>query len=317
MKKQVLILGLIIAIILSLVIGAEPLTFEQGFTLSETSWLILIHSRIPRTISIILAGGSMSMAGLVMQTISQNRFAAPSTVGTVEAAKLGVLLSLWLFDNVTLAQKLWLSFIMAVGLTLLFFVMLSNLRMKEVWTIPLFGMIYGQVIGSIASAIAYRFDLVQSIHSWQQGNFAMIQPGSYEWLWLSLIVIGIIWYLKRPLTIMQFGKSTAQNLGIHYEWMRYSVVFGVCLISAVNVMTVGILPFVGVIIPNFVRLFYSDSLRKSMPMVLIVGSLFVLICDLVARTLISPYEIPVSIVIAIIGGSLFLSILFMKRGTIR
>lgn len=314
MKKYLIIIFLMLAIILSLVIGPERLHFQQPFQLSEQSWLILLHSRIPRTISIVLAGSSMSVAGLLMQTISQNRFAAPSTIGTIEAAKLGLLLSLWFVNDVSLSHKLIFSFISAIFLTLIFFVIISKLKVKEVWTIPLFGMIYGQVIGSIASAIAYRYDLVQSVSSWQQGNFSLIQPGSYEWLWFSMIVLILMWVLHRPLTIMQLGKSTAQNLGIHYEGMRYLVIASVCLISAINVMTVGVLPFIGVIIPNLTRLYFSDSLEKSLPMVMVIGSLFVLICDIISRSLIHPYEIPVSLMIAIIGGILFLGILFTKRG---
>lgn len=313
MKKSMIYSLFLILVAASLLVGPESLKFESGFKLNEISRLIFWQARVPRTISIILAGSSMSLAGLLMQVISQNRFAAPSTVGTVEAAKLGLLMSIWLVPGVSLSGKMMASFISSVVFTLIFFLLIANIKVKETWTIPLFGMIFGQLISSFASAIAYHFDLVQSLSSWQQGNFALIQNGSFEWLWLSLIVLMSLPVMARPLTIMQLGRSTSQNVGIHYDAMRYLVIAMVALISAVNVITVGTLPYIGVIIPNLVRLFYSDNLRKSVPMVMLGGSLFVLICDLFARTIIRPYEIPVSVIISVCGGCLFLWIVLRRR----
>ncbi|MBF6626186.1 iron chelate uptake ABC transporter family permease subunit [Aerococcaceae bacterium zg-BR9] len=314
MKSIYLWLCLVLMIGLSLISGAQPLEWDISGHLTQLSWNVLWYSRVPRTISILLAGSSMSVAGLLMQAISQNRFAAPSTVGTVESAKLGLLLSLWLFPKVSMQQKFVSSFIIAVLFTGLFFFILAKMKVKQTWTIPLLGMIYGQIIGAVASAIAYRFDLVQSMSSWQQGNFSLIQVGSYEWLWLTLILIGVIWLLRRPLTIMQLGEATSLNLGIAYHPMKYLIIAGVCLICAVNVMTVGTLPFIGVIIPNAVRIMHSDSMQQSLPLVMVSGSLFVLICDILSRTLIAPYELPVSLLIAFIGGSIFLVLLFKWKG---
>ncbi|MBR7928170.1 iron chelate uptake ABC transporter family permease subunit [Aerococcaceae bacterium zg-ZUI334] len=314
MKPIYLWLCLLIMIVTSILTGAQPLEWNTNGQLTELSWKVLWYSRIPRTISIVLAGSSMSVAGMLMQAISQNRFAAPSTVGTIESAKFGLLMSLWIFPQVTLQQKLMSSFIFAVLLTGLFFFVLVKIKVKQVWTIPLFGMIYGQIIGSIASAIAYRFDLVQSMSSWQQGNFSLIQVGSYEWLWLTLILLSLIWVIRRPLTIMQLGEVASLNLGIAYQRMKWLVIAGVCLICAVNVMIVGTLPFIGVIIPNLVRMTFSDSMQQSLPIVMLSGSLFVLICDILARTLIAPYELPVSLLITFIGGIFFLSMLFSRRG---
>ena len=96
MKKSILYSLFLVVVVASLMMGPENLRFESLFQWDERSHLIFWQARVPRTISIILAGSSMSLAGLLMQVISQNRFAAPSTVGTVEAAKLGLLLSLWL-----------------------------------------------------------------------------------------------------------------------------------------------------------------------------------------------------------------------------
>lgn len=299
-------------VLLSLAIGAQTLTFESFMRLDRVSSLVFWQVRIPRTISLILAGSSMSIAGLLMQTVSQNRFAAPSTVGTVEAAKLGILIALWGIPNVTLQGKLWVSFLTAVIMTLVFFILMQRLKIRQIWAIPLFGVIYSQMINAMATAIAYRFDLVQSMSTWQQGNFALIQTGSYEWLGLSILVLFIIWGLRQPLTIMQLGKDASESLGIAYETMWYAVIACVCLICAVNVMIVGTLPFIGVVVPNLVRLHSSDSLTRSYFSVAFAGSIFVLLCDILARSIIMPYEVPVSVIIAVIGGSIFIYLLLKK-----
>lgn len=317
MKKILFSAILLILISCSILIGPEKLVFAENWQLSATSQLILWHSRIPRTVSILLAGGSLSVAGLVMQTISQNRFAAPSTIGTVEAAKLGLLVSIGLFQNVTLFQKMLGAFVGAIVMTVFFFLILRRIHIKQQWTIPLFGIIFGQLINALTGAIAYHFDIVQSLSSWQQGSFSMVQNGTYQWLFLAALVVSMIILLHRPLTIMQLGRDSALAVGIEYDVLSRLILAAVCLIVSVNVITVGVLPFIGVIVPNVVRLFVSDRLAHSLPIVMMSGSIFVLACDLMARLLIRPYEIPVSILMTMIGGTIFIIlVLYRRRGAI-
>lgn len=317
MKFRYLVLVCIVLVGISLVVGPEQLTMVDG-KLDEMSRIVLWHSRIPRTVSIVLVGSSMSVAGLLMQTATQNRFAAPSTIGTIEAAKLGLLLSIWLIPNVTLQQKMWSAFGAAIVLTAIFFQLIRVIRIQRAWMLPLFGMMFSQLIGSLGEAIAFRFDLVQSMSSWQQGNFALMQTNQYEWLFVVVIVIGMMYWLNERLSLLQLGKATAQSIGLPYEWLQRFVLVAVSLICAVNVITVGIFPFIGIVVPNIVRLYKGDLLKESMPFVAVVGACFILVCDLIARSVIMPYEIPISVVVALVGGSLFLLLLWkggMKGAT--
>ena len=110
-----------------------------------------------------------------MQTVTQNRFAAPSTTGTVEGAQLGMLVALFFFPRATMAQKMIFAFTTAMVMTLIFLKIVRRFPVKERWLLPLMGILYGGMIGAVGEIVAYRFNLVQSLTSWRQGSFAMIQ----------------------------------------------------------------------------------------------------------------------------------------------
>lgn len=308
MRKFVIIAIFVSLFTCSLLLGPQHLDWN-----SQTGQILFWHSRLPRTLAVILSGSTMSVAGLVMQTMTQNRFAAPATTGTVEGAKLGVLLSLWWVPNGSQVAKTLLGFIFSLLSTLFFFGILKGLKKRQVWDIPLFGTLYGQIISAAAGAIAYHYDLIQSMASWQQGSFSMIQQGNYEWLFVGLGVIFWFYGLHRALTIMQLGEQTATSLGIPYRLLTQGLLWGVCLITTVNVISVGVLPFIGIIIPNLVRRFYPDRVELTLVLTGVYGAGFVLLCDLLGRVLITPYEIPVGLVLSSLGGLIFLALLFVRK----
>lgn len=279
----------------------------------ESSWLIFQASRLPRTLSILLAGSSMSVAGLLMQTMTQNPFAAPSTVGTVEAAQLGLLLSLFVFPSATLFQKMSFSFLTAIFLTLLFLQLVKSLSSKEQWVLPLIGVVFSGIVGSFATLLAYQFNLVQSMSSWLQGSFAMIQTHQYEWLFLNLLILIISWLLASGFTLMSLGEESSRVLGLAYQRYEVLVIILVALTTSVTIMTVGSLPFLGVIVPNVVRLYQGDHLKRSVGMVALAGAGLVLVCDIFARLVIAPYEVSVSVILGIIGSIGFVSLLWKGR----
>lgn len=293
--------------LLSLAIGTD------GFNLTGLNSLIFWQSRFPRTLSIVLVGSSMSLAGLLMQSISNNKFAGPSTVGTIEAAKLGLILCL-ITPGITNGNKIFFSFLSAAVFTLGFITLLRQIHIKKDWMVPLFGIIYGQLLNGLGQAIAYRYQLTQNIQSWVQGSFAMIQVGRYEWLFLNIITIFISYLLIHRLSIVKLGEDFSTNLGINYQATWFIIIMCVSLTTAVNVMVVGTLPFIGVIIPNILRIQSGDLLAHSMSAVMIYGASFVLLCDILARMIIMPFEIPVGVIISLIGSGIFIYILIVKEG---
>ena len=247
-----------------------------------------------------------------MQTITQNQFAAPSTVGTTEAAKLGMVLSLFVFPSASLTQKMLFAFVSSIVFTLFFLAFMTIFTVKERWMLPLIGIIYSGIIGSVTEVIAYRFNLVQSMTAWTQGSFSMIQTHQYEWLFLGLIILIAVWKLSQTFTIMNLGKEASESLGISYSLLEKLALFLVALTTSVTMITVGGLPFLGVIVPNLVRKHYGDNLSQTKLMVALVGTNLVLACDILSRILIRPYELSVSLLLGIIGSLVF--ILLLWRG---
>ncbi|MDG7918988.1 ABC transporter permease [Streptococcus pneumoniae] len=308
MKLSYYLIGLLLLLVfLSISIGTSDFSWGKLFDFDQQTWLLFQESRLPRTISILLTASSMSMAGLLMQTITQNQFAAPSTVGTTEAAKLGMVLSLFVFPSASLTQKMLFAFVSSIVFTLFFLAFMTIFTVKERWMLPLIG-----IIGSVTEVIAYRFNLVQSMTAWTQGSFSMIQTHQYEWLFLGLIILITVWKLSQTFTIMNLGKETSESLGISYSLLEKLALFLVALTTSVTMITVGGLPFLGVIVPNLVRKCYGDNLSQTKLMVALVGANLVLACDILSRVLIRPYELSVSLLLGIIGSLVF--ILLLWRG---
>lgn len=245
-----------------------------------------------------------------MQTITQNPYAAPSTTGTTEAAQLGILTSLFFFSKATLFQKMSLAFVSALLFTGIFIQVIRRLQFKEKWILPLVGLIYSGIIGSFAQMIAYRFNLIQSMTSWSQGSFSMIQRHQFEWLFLLLLVFAGVWLYSNTFSVMALGEDASKNLGLPYQTMETLALVLIALTSAVTMITVGGLPFLGVIVPNLVRHYAGDYFKKTRSLVVLVGMLLVLACDILGRLVIWPYEVSVSLILGVVGTLVFISIIW-------
>ncbi|KXT74430.1 Iron compound ABC uptake transporter permease protein PiuB [Streptococcus sp. DD10] len=199
-------------VLLSLSIGPNDAFGWQALFRGESqARQLFVESRLPRTLAIVMTSGVISLAGLLMQTITQNPYAAPSTTGTTEASQLGILVSLFLFTKATLFQKMSLAFCSALLFTGVFLLVLRRMQFKEKWMLPLVGMIYSGIIGALGQALAYRFHLIQSMTSWSQGSFSMIQRNQYEWLFLTLLVFLGIWLYSESFSIMSLGEEASSG----------------------------------------------------------------------------------------------------------
>ncbi|EJV9311860.1 iron chelate uptake ABC transporter permease subunit VctD [Vibrio vulnificus] len=308
MKK--LLLALFLLSFVSVFVGVGDLTPAMLLSGDTQALHLLVTSRLPRLLAILLSGAGLSIAGLIMQQISQNRFAAPSTSGTIECAMLGYIVSLVFFGK---GDSWLLIFSFAMGGTWLFVTFVQRIQFKNAVFIPLVGIIFGNIIDSLATFIAYRYDLLQNLSAWSVANFANLLQGDYELLYIALPV-GIFSYLYATrISAAGLGKDFALNLGLNYQQV---VVIGVLLVSVLSasvVMIVGQLPFLGLIVPNLVSYFYGDNLRRNIPLTALYGGLLVLGCDLLGRWIIFPYEVPISMVIAILGGVVFIYLILRGK----
>jgi iron complex transport system permease protein len=301
--------ALIVLSVVSLFVGIGKLNLPLLLSGNVDSWDLLFTSRIPRLAAVLLAGAGLSIAGLIMQQISQNRFASPSTSGTIECAMLGYVLSLVFFGN---GNQLWLIFAVSMGGTLLFVQFINRIQFKNAVFVPLVGIIFGNVVDSLATFVAYKYDAVQNLSSWTVANFANLLQGDYELLYVAIPFAIFSYIYATRISAVGLGKDFAVNLGLNYQQVLIIGVLLVSVMSASVVMIVGMLPFLGLIVPNLVSRFYGDNLRRNIPLTALLGALIVLCCDLAGRLIIFPYEIPISTIISILGGSVF--IFFILKG---
>ncbi|MED1810509.1 petrobactin ABC transporter permease YclN [Bacillus subtilis] len=313
MKLRYLFILLIILAVTSVFIGVEELSPLDLFDLSKQEASTLFASRLPRLISIVIAGLSMSICGLIMQQISRNKFVSPTTAGTMDWARLGILISLLLFTSASPLIKMLVAFVFALAGNFLFMKILERIKFNDTIFIPLVGLMLGNIVSSIATFIAYKYDLIQNVSSWLQGDFSLVVKGRYELLYLSIPLVIIAYVYADKFTLAGMGESFSVNLGLKYKRVVNIGLIIVSLITSLVILTVGMLPFLGLIIPNIVSIYRGDNLKSSLPHTALLGAVFVLFCDILGRIIIFPYEISIGLMVGIIGSGIFLFMLLRRK----
>ncbi|AMD59965.1 ABC transporter permease [Agrobacterium pusense] len=318
MKSLSLILVLLLALVLaitSLFVGVSNVSLATLFApdTSADALRVLLVSRIPRTLALILAGSSMAIAGLIMQMLVRNRFVEPSTAGTTESAGLGLLAVTLLAPDTPIFGKMLVAAAFALAGTALFLRILRQVPLRDVLLVPLIGIMLGGVISAVTTFFAYRFDLLQSLGAWMTGDFSGVLRGRYELLWIGFLFAIAAYLAADRFTVAGMGRDFTTNLGLNYRRVMALGLTIVSLVSAVVVVTVGMIPFLGLIVPNVVSLMIGDNMRRSVPWVATLGAVFVLSCDIIGRTVRAPYEIPIGTVVGVIGSALFLYLLLRKH----
>lgn len=296
----------------SLFVGVSALTPRQLLNDPEALRL-LAESRLPRTLAAILAGGGLAIAGLVMQSLARNRFVEPSTAGTAQSAALGILVVTLLWPDASMASKTIVASVTALAGTSIFLAVAHRLPPTQPFLVPLFGLVYGGVVGAGVTFVAWQADLLQYIDVWTNGEFSGVLRGRYELLWIGAAMVALAWWVADRLTILSLGKSASIGLGLNYTRMLQLGLVIVSAISALTVVVVGMIPFVGLIVPALVSRFAGDNLRATIPWVASAGAALVLACDILGRLLRYPYEVPVGTVLGVVGALMFLGILFRRH----
>lgn len=313
MKIRYLLTATVVLSIVSLFIGVVNIKPSDLLDFQSEETRLFLISRVPRLVAILLAGAGMSIAGLIMQSLSRNKFVSPTTAGTLDATKLGVLISMMFFTNVTYFQKISFAFLFALAGTLLFMQILNRIKFKDAIFIPLIGLMFGNILSSITTFFAYKSDIIQNISAWLQGDFSLMMKGRYELLYISVPVLIFAYIYANRFTVAGMGEDFAKNLGLSYKFVVNFGLVLVALISTTVVLTVGVIPFLGLIIPNIISLFKGDNLAKTLPHTALLGMSFLLLCDILGRVLIYPYEIPISMTVGVIGSAIFLIMLFRGK----
>lgn len=301
--------GLVVALLLmaSLLVGVYDLA--GGESGSEMFWI----TRVPRTLALMLAGAAMATSGLVMQMLTQNRFVDATTSGTTEWAALGLLLTVLLLPDVGLVGRMVIASCFAFVGAMLFMLILRRIVIRTTLVVPLIGIMLGAVVSAVTTFLAAQFNLLQMIGTWFMGSFTSVVRGRYEVLWVVAIVTLLVFLIADRITVAGLGKDVATSVGVRYEAVLVAGTALVAVASGVTTVVVGFLPFLGLVVPNIVALIRGDHVRSNLPWVCLGGIALVTVCDLVGRTIRMPFEIPVSMVLGIVGAVVFIALLLRQR----
>lgn len=273
---------------------------------------ILLASRLPRTLAVMLSGAAMAVAGLVMQLLVRNRFVEPSTTGVTESAGLGILVATIFIPTLSLPLKMVIAVMFALAGTFVLTALIRALPHRDIIVVPLIGLILSGVIGAGATFLAWEFDMQGTLNAWMTGDFSGIIRGRYELLWIVAGVATLAYVFADRFTVAGLGEDLARNLGLNFKSVQAIGLTIVAVVTGITTVVAGPLPFLGLVVPNLVSMIQGDYIRRSLPLVALVGALFVLLADIIGRSIIAPAEVPVGVIMGIIGAGVFLVILLRR-----
>ncbi|ECO2170812.1 TPA: ABC transporter permease [Campylobacter coli] len=310
---NILLILLVVFGIISLFIGVIRINLDDIFSLSTTQLEIILLTRIPRLIAILLTGMSLSICGLIMQQLTQNKFVSPTTAGTMDCAKFGILISLIFFTGASFFTQALIASVFALLGSFIFIQILRKIKLKDVIFVPLIGLMFGGIINAITTFFAYALNYIQNIQGWLQGSMANVMQGNYELLYISLPLFILAYFLAHKITIAGMGEDLALNLGVSYNTILFLGLIIVSIITSVVIVSIGVIPFLGLIIPNLVAIYRGDNLKKNLIYIALCGALFLLICDIISRLVIFPFEMPLSITTGVLGSLIFIFLLLKRK----
>lgn len=312
MKSTILsLLALALLTLASLFVGVIDLT--SGTLGLEDAWALVRDSRVPRTAATILTGASLAVAGQIMQLIARNKFVEPMTAGSGQSAALGILLVVVFLPTAGIGTKMALASTAALFGSLGFFLIVQKLPPAQPLLVPLVGLVYGGVIGAGVTYVAYQADMLQYLEIWMNGEFSGTMRGRYELLWIAGLAALMAYFVADQFSILGLGEDVSINLGLNYRQVVMAGLVVISVVTGLTVVTVGMIPFIGLVVPNIVSRLQGDNLRRSLPSTAMFGAALVLAADILGRLVIHPFEIPVGTIIGIVGAFLFLWLIYGKE----
>lgn len=312
MSTLILTFVLVILSVISLFVGVIDVTPSALLTGNMEQLEVFFISRLPRLLAILCTGMGMSVAGLIMQQLCMNKFVSPTTGATISSAQLGILLALLFMPNSTLWGRALFAFAAAILGTWIFVWFIQRVQFKDVVMVPLVGIMFGNVVSGITSYLAYKYEMTQALSSWLVGHFSMVLKGRYEIVYLVVPLIILAFIYANHFNIVGMGKDFSKNLGVPYNVVLFMGLSIAAMITASIVVIVGSISYIGLIVPNIVAMFKGDRIRGTLVDTALFGAIFVLVCDMTGRVLIAPYELPIELIVGIIGSLLFIGLLFYR-----
>lgn len=298
--------------LISIFVGVIDIDIKDLLTNDNNALMIFVVSRLPRLLAIICTGMGMSVAGLIMQQLCMNKFVSPTTGATISSAQLGILLALLFIPNSTLWQRAGFAFVTAILGTWVFVWFIQKVQYKDVVMVPLVGIMFGNVIGGITNFLAYKYEMTQALSTWLVGHFSLVLKGRYEIVYMVVPLIILAFVFANHFNIVGMGKNFSKNLGVPYDIVLFGGLTIAAMITASVVVVVGSISYIGLIVPNIVAIFKGDKIRGTLIDTALFGAIFVLVCDMIGRIVIKPYELPIELIVGILGSIIFIGMLLYR-----
>lgn len=328
------VLGLIIVILLSISsisLGSVSISFGEIVSylfshsqINSITQSIISEIRIPKTISALSAGIALSIAGYLLQTLFRNPLASPSTMGISSGASLGVafvmlgsstgiasMTALQFFD----VSSVILSSIFGAFVTT-FIILFISLRVTSMTTLILVGFMIGTINTAIVGIWQYITspDQLQAFFLWSMGSLHSANLSQSILLFgITLCVSIVVIAFSKQITVLTLGEEFAKSMGVSVQKIRFLILLFSSILTGTVTAFCGPIGFVGIIIPHIVRyIFQSNDTKKNIPLIMLYGSSFLLLCDIITSLLSHTFPLPISLVTSIIGAPIVLWILMTK-----
>ncbi|MFI3242692.1 MAG: iron chelate uptake ABC transporter family permease subunit [Akkermansia sp.] len=304
---------LILGAFFSLFVGVIELSVWDVFSLDPYQIDVLMFSRLPRLISILVAGSSFAMAGLIMQCITCNRFVSPTTAGTMDWCRLGLVMVMLCVPDASPMMRIFIAFVITLIGTSLFLTLINKIPHRNIVIVPLVGMMLGAAVSAVATFFAYQYDIGQNVSSWLQSSFALVTQDETSLLYLSIPFMILAYFYSDKFTIAGMGRGIAVTLGLNHDSIVRVGLMIIAIITSISIVTIGSIPFIGLIVPNLVSMVRGDSVKNTLFDTVWLGAMLVLSCDVASRLIFAPAEIPIGIILSVIGSVIFLLMLLNKK----
>ena len=303
--------------IVSLFIGVLDVNINGLLQGDQEVLKIFFVSRLPRLLAVLCTGIGMSVAGLIMQQLCMNKFVSPTTGATISSAQFGILIAILFMPSSTLWSRAIFAFVFAILGTWIFVAFIQRIQFKDVVMVPLVGIMFGNVVTGLTNYLAYKFEMTQALSTWLVGHFSMVLRGRYEIVYIVVPLVILAFLFANHFNVVGMGKDFSKNLGVHYNLVLFMGLTIAAMITASIVVIVGSISYIGLIVPNIVAMFKGDRIRGTLADTALFGAIFVLVCDMVGRSVIRPYELPIELIVGIFGSIVFIVMLLyrLKNGS--
>ncbi|BCN94063.1 hemin ABC transporter permease [Thiomicrorhabdus immobilis] len=318
---SVLILLLILGLVLHISSGSIAIgwhDYQQGLSAQQS--LVLWQIRLPRLLVVAIVGAGLAVAGVALQALFRNPLAEPGLIGVSSSAALGavfmIVLGSALFESISYWQLSVAAFASAGLATWFIYALASRYGKTDVALMLLAGVAINAIAGaSTQLLISVSNDLqMRSVIFWMMGSFANVSWSSVAIVFSVTLLTSIaLWRLARPLNAFMLGENISLHMGFDARRIKWQIMWGTALMVGVAVATVGVIGFVGLIVPHIVRLWVGSDHRQLIPLSALAGGSLLVFADWVAKTLIAPAELPIGLFMALLGGPFFLMMLLKQR----